>query len=87
MAAAGARPQVAKVAAAWLAEMAGRFKLNGRLVRRSPLSRLVELEVAEVGIYGKLLWQLLRDPFLWEKTPHGLSQHTHAPLPEAGGAA
>jgi glycosyltransferase XagB len=35
----------------------------------------------------RALWQLLRDPFLWEKTPHGLSQHTDAPLTEAGGAA
>lgn len=33
----------------------------------------------------RALWQLLRDPFLWEKTPHGLSQHTDAPLTEAGG--
>jgi cellulose synthase/poly-beta-1,6-N-acetylglucosamine synthase-like glycosyltransferase len=22
------------------------------------------------------LWQLIRDPFFWEKTPHGLSRHT-----------
>jgi cellulose synthase/poly-beta-1,6-N-acetylglucosamine synthase-like glycosyltransferase len=35
----------------------------------------------------RALWQLLRNPFLWEKTPHGLSQHTDAPLAEAGGAA
>jgi hypothetical protein len=62
MEAAGARPQVAKVAVAWIAEKAGRCKLNGRLVGRSPLSPLVELEAAEVGIYGKLLlWQLLRE--------------------------
>jgi cellulose synthase/poly-beta-1,6-N-acetylglucosamine synthase-like glycosyltransferase len=35
----------------------------------------------------RALWQLLRDPFLWEKTPHGLSQHTDAPLTETEGAA
>jgi hypothetical protein len=62
MAAARARPQVAKVAVAWMAEKGGRLKLNRRLLRRSPLSPLVELEAAEVGIYGKLLlWQVLRD--------------------------
>jgi cellulose synthase/poly-beta-1,6-N-acetylglucosamine synthase-like glycosyltransferase len=35
----------------------------------------------------RALWQLLRDPFLWEKTPHGLSRYTDAPLTEAGGVA
>jgi hypothetical protein len=62
MAAAGARPRVAKVAFAWLAEKAGRLKFNGRLLSRSPLSPFIELEAAEIGIYGKLLlWQVLRD--------------------------
>jgi hypothetical protein len=62
MALAGARPQWAKIALAWLAEKAGRFKLNGRLLRRSALSPLIELETAETGIYGKmLLWQVLRE--------------------------
>jgi glycosyltransferase XagB len=32
----------------------------------------------------RALWQLLRDPFLWEKTEHGLSQH--AALPALPGA-
>jgi glycosyltransferase XagB len=35
----------------------------------------------------RALWQLLRNPFLWEKTPHGLSRHTDTPLTEAGSAA
>jgi hypothetical protein len=62
MAAAGARPQRTKVAAAWLAEKAGRVKPNGRLLRSSPLSTVVELEGLELGISGKLLlWQLYRD--------------------------
>jgi hypothetical protein len=40
----------------------GRLKLNGHLVRRSPLSPLVELEAIELGIHGKrLLWQVLRE--------------------------
>jgi len=34
----------------------------------------------------KALWQLVRDPFFWEKTPHGLSQHAAARFPEAGPA-
>ncbi|HEY6396944.1 MAG TPA: hypothetical protein VIX82_05775 [Solirubrobacteraceae bacterium] len=62
MAAAGARPQRAKLAVAWIAEKVGRFKLNGRLLRRSPLTPFFELEVVETGIYGKLLlWQVLRE--------------------------
>jgi hypothetical protein len=62
MAAAGARPQVVKLAVAWMAERLRQIKFNGRFLRGSPLSPLIELEVAEVGIYGKLLlWQVLRD--------------------------
>jgi hypothetical protein len=62
MAAVGARPHVGKVAAAWLAEKAGRLKLNGTILRRSPLTPFIELETVEVGIYGKLLlWTVLRE--------------------------
>jgi hypothetical protein len=62
MDAAGARPDVLKILAAWTAEKVGRLKLNGRLTGRSPLSPFVELEAIEVGVYGKLLlWQVLRD--------------------------
>jgi hypothetical protein len=31
------------------------------------------------------LWQLIRDPFLWEKTQHGLSRHNAGKLSSAGG--
>jgi hypothetical protein len=49
-----------KPAAAVLAERLGRLKLNGRLWGYSPLSRLVELEMLQVGIVGKrLLWRAL----------------------------
>lgn len=34
----------------------------------------------------RALWQLLRNPFFWEKTQHGLSQHAATRLFEAGGA-
>jgi hypothetical protein len=47
---------------AWLAEKAGRLKLNGELVRYSPLSPVVELEALSAGIEAKrLLWVALAD--------------------------
>jgi hypothetical protein len=47
---------------AWMAEKAGRLKLNGQLHGYSPLSRVVELESLVLGITGKLrLWQLLSE--------------------------
>jgi hypothetical protein len=50
-----------KIAVAWGAEKAGRLKLNGELLRYSPLSRLEELEGLSLGVEGKLaLWQALR---------------------------
>jgi len=62
MAAAGVGEQSAKLALAWLAEKAGRLKLNGTILSRSPLTPLVELEAVEVGVYGKLLlWRGLRE--------------------------
>jgi cellulose synthase/poly-beta-1,6-N-acetylglucosamine synthase-like glycosyltransferase len=33
----------------------------------------------------KALWQLIRNPFYWEKTQHGLSRHAAAPLAVAEG--
>src|SRR2546423_12504088 len=56
----GASVDQTKVAAAWVAEKMGRFKLNGSLVSYSPLSRLEELEILALGVEGKLLlWQAL----------------------------
>ncbi len=59
-----------KPLAAVLAERLGRLKLNGRLRGYSPLSRLDELELLQVGVAGKRrLWRAL--------------EHTHASdLPE-----
>jgi hypothetical protein len=52
----------AKEILARIAELAGRLKANGRIVRSSPLSRLVELEVLIMGIQGKAsLWRSLRE--------------------------
>jgi len=33
----------------------------------------------------RALWQLLHDPFFWEKTPHGLSQHLDAQISSVEG--
>jgi hypothetical protein len=53
----GLRPSRVKTAAASLSEKAGRLKLNGELLRYSPLSRLIELEGLAAGIEGKhALW-------------------------------
>ena len=54
----------AKPAVAWIAEKAGRLKLNGRLRGYSPLSRLIELEGLETGVAAKrTLWQALARAF------------------------
>jgi hypothetical protein len=50
-----------KQSAAWLMERLARLKLNGRIVRYSPLSRMVELEGLVLGSQGRrLLWRVLR---------------------------
>jgi hypothetical protein len=50
-----------KLAMAWVTEKAARLKFNGALLRRSPLTPFVELELLAIGIHGKLLlWQALR---------------------------
>jgi hypothetical protein len=47
---------------AWVAEKAGRFKLNGQITGYSPLSRHLELESLAIGVTGKLsLWQTLQE--------------------------
>jgi len=58
----GVRRNPAKIALAVGAERLGRLKPNGRLLKYSPLSRFVELEVLVMGIEGKkVLWTTLRD--------------------------
>ncbi|MFF8905566.1 hypothetical protein [Streptomyces olivaceoviridis] len=50
-----------KVCAGWAAEKVGRMKLNGRLVRRSPLSTVLELEAMRLAVEGKAAgWLTLR---------------------------
>lgn len=54
------RPSATKVGLVRIAERLGRLKLNGTVLQRSPLSRVVELEVLVVGIRGKeALWTAL----------------------------
>ncbi|WP_406368533.1 hypothetical protein OG788_45745 [Streptomyces sp. NBC_00647] len=49
-----------KVYGAWLGEKLGRVKPNGRLLRRSGLTLLIELEAMRMGVTGKaLLWRSL----------------------------
>jgi hypothetical protein len=49
------------ILAGWLGEKAGRLKPNGRLLSRSPLSSVVELEAVRLGVQGKhAAWSLLR---------------------------
>jgi hypothetical protein len=56
----GAPVDQLKVLGGWGAEKLGRFKLNGRLLGYSPLSRVVELEGLALGVRGKLaLWRAL----------------------------
>ncbi|WP_411148455.1 hypothetical protein [Streptomyces sp. A30] len=50
-----------KIVAGRLAERAGRLKANGRLVRRSPLTPMLELELLRLGVEGKAAgWRTLR---------------------------
>ena len=49
-----------KTALGWLGEKAGLLKLNGRWLRRSPLTSLVELEAMRMAVTAKLsLWTTL----------------------------
>jgi hypothetical protein len=67
MAALGIRVRGYKVFAAWTAEKAGRLKLNGYLLTRSPLSDLEEIEFLQLGVEGKAAgWRTLRHLADWD---------------------
>lgn len=56
-----AAPDRLKQLAAWIAEKAGRLKLNGQITGYSDLSRLLEVEGLCLGVEGKLsLWRSLK---------------------------
>jgi hypothetical protein len=55
------KKSVFKQSAGWMAEKAGRLKLNGQITGYSDLSRVLELEGLMIGVAGKLsLWENLR---------------------------
>jgi hypothetical protein len=61
MTALGVKVRRYKVSAAWIGEKVGRLKFNGRLLTRSPLSDLEELEMLRLGVEGKAAgWRTLR---------------------------
>ena len=76
LAAVGVRPDRRKVLAGRVAERVGRLKRNGRLLRRAPLSDVVELEALVLGVQGKLagfrLLRALEDPRLAGEDLDGL---------------
>ena len=50
-----------KIVIGWVGEKVGRFKLNGRLISRSPLSPLIEVEALRLGVEGKAHgWRVLK---------------------------
>ena len=60
MAALDVPPSAAKGTVAVVNERLGRLKPNGRILRRSPLSSVIELEALEAGIIAKeALWRSL----------------------------
>lgn len=55
------KKSVFKQSAGWMAEKAGRLKLNGQVTGYSDLSRLLELEGLTIGVEGKLsMWENLK---------------------------
>ncbi|KQZ70690.1 hypothetical protein [Nocardioides sp. Root151] len=57
----GGKPSSVAATGARLAELLGRLKPNGRIVRRSPLTDVLELEMLRTAVSGKRSgWQLLR---------------------------
>jgi hypothetical protein len=61
MAALGIPVRAYKVGVAWIGEKAGRLKFNGRILSRSPVSDLEELELLRLGVEGKAAgWRTLR---------------------------
>ncbi|MDX8152357.1 hypothetical protein SK069_12175 [Patulibacter brassicae] len=56
------RPNPVKVVAGRVGELVGRLKPNGAVLRRSPLSTVIELEGLTIAVRGKrALWVALRE--------------------------
>ncbi len=68
----GVAPRRYKAVVARIAEAAGLLKRNGTLVRRSPLTSVVELEALLMGVTGKhALWDALQHTELTERHDFG----------------
>lgn len=85
----GLQPSTTKQAATFVAELVGRLKLNGRLVRRSPMTPLLEVEVLRSSVTGKLgIWQTLLelagDLGLDRQQLRGLVEQTEAQIATLG---
>ena len=73
-----------KETAAWLAEKAGRLKLNGTLLTYSDLSRVVEFEALAAGSQMRVhLWETLEEVAKRDTRLEGIS----CSFPRAGAAA
>jgi hypothetical protein len=60
----GVTPRSGFTALGWAVEKVARLKLNGRVLRRSPLSTVIELEALRLGVLGKhQLWRTLAQTF------------------------
>jgi hypothetical protein len=58
----GVRQRPHRQAAAWLVERAGRLKLNGRLLSRSPMTLVLEAELMRAAVLAKIGgWQTLEE--------------------------
>ncbi len=58
----GVTQALPKQVATWLGERVARLKSNGRLVRHSPLTTLLEVEILRSAVTGKLgIWQTLTE--------------------------
>ena len=58
----GLRQRAHRQAAAWLVEHAGRLKLNGRLLSRSPMTLVLESELMRAAVLAKIGgWQTLEE--------------------------
>jgi len=71
------RPARSKMLLAWIGEKLGRLKGNGRLIKRSPLSDVIELEGLIMAVTGKTsLWVSLLQVAGPDRRLHESSLHT-----------
>lgn len=80
----GTEPSRLKQVAGWLAEKAGRIRLNERLTSYSPLSRLEELEALMMGVASlAVMWRSLQRVRGDDAKPGGVDLERRASAAEA----